>query len=100
MAVNVARAGCCRCPNALVVSGPDAGVVLLALLEALEAEGWSLDALGRRVCAACSTPDEDRARGAMAGAAQAPAGAMAKDGQEAAAAGKALEAVLPATVDA
>ena len=31
MAVNVARAGCCRCPNALVASGPDAGVVLLAL---------------------------------------------------------------------
>ncbi len=100
MAVNVVRAGCCRCPRALVVSGPDAGVVLLALLEALAAEGWSLDAIGRRVCAACSTPDEDRARGAKAGAAQAPAGAMAKDGQEAAAAGEALEAVLPATVDA
>jgi hypothetical protein len=98
--VNVVRAGCCRCANALVVSGPDAEVVLLTLLEALAAEGWSLDALGRRVCAACATPDEDRARGAKAGAAQAPAGAMAKDGQEAAAAGEALEAVLLVTADA
>jgi hypothetical protein len=79
-AVNVVRAGCCRCPHALVVSGPDAGVVLLTLLEALAAEGWSLDALGRRVCAACSRADEARARGAKAGAA--------------------LDAVLPVRVDA
>jgi hypothetical protein len=100
MAVNVVRAGCCRCPHALVVSGPDADVVLLALLEALAAEGWSLDALGRRVCAACSTADEDRASGLKAGAARAPAGAMRQDHPEAAAAGEALDAVLPATVDA
>ena len=74
--MNVTRAGCCWCPNALVVSGHDAEVVLLALLEALEAEGWSLDALGRRVCAACSMSDEDPAWGLKAGAARAPAGAM------------------------
>jgi hypothetical protein len=96
--VNVARAGCCRCPNALVVSGPDAGVVLLALLEALEAEGWSLDALGRRVCAACST-DKNRAWGSKADASRAPAGMMGKGSQEAVAAGEALESVLPVTVD-
>jgi hypothetical protein len=99
MAVNVARAGCCRCPNALVASGPDAGVVLLALLEALEAEDWSLDALGRRVCAACSKADEDHAWDPKAGAARAPAGMMGKDSQEAVAAGEALAAVLPVTVD-
>jgi hypothetical protein len=96
--VNVARAGCCRCANALVASGPDAGVVLLTLLEALEAEGWSLDALGRRVCATCSQADEDRAWGSKAGAAQAPAGRMGKDSQEAVA-GETLAAVLPATVE-
>jgi hypothetical protein len=96
--VNVARAGCGRCANALVASGPDAGVVLRTLLEALAAEGWSLDALGRRVCATCSKADEDRAWGSKAGAAQAPAGRM-KDSQEAAAAGEALAAVLPATVE-
>ncbi len=72
-AVNVARAGCCRCPNALVVSGHDADVVLLALLEALAAEGWLLDALGRRVCAACSMAGEDRASGLKADMARAPA---------------------------
>jgi hypothetical protein len=74
--VNVARAGCCRCPNALVASGPDAAEVLLMLLEALESKGWTLDAVGRRVCAACSRADEARARRSKACADRVPAGAL------------------------
>ena len=62
-AVNVIRAGCCRCPNTLMVSGQDADMVLLTLLTTLEAEGWSLDASARRICAACSKADENRAWG-------------------------------------